>query len=395
MVEMVPVILVLFVIAAFLRIDFYFKVVYFLAGTYLLMRFWSRKALAHLYAERRFVDRAFPGEQVAVTVSLENKSWLPVPWVVVQESIPVQLSAVFQREVLALGPYERRSFAYTLHCLRRGYYDVGPFNMRGGDLLGVQRPRTQQLPSQHIIVYPRVVPLEKLGLPTHSPLVALPARSPLFEDPARIMGVRDYQPGDSPRRIHWTATASTGRLLVKRYQPAVARETLICLDLDLSNYGFRRRLEAVELAIVTAASIANHIVTREGLAVGLALEAWDPLLEQEAHISLPPRRERAHLMGILEVLARAQAVQNAPPFAELLRKESARLAWGATITIITGGESEGLFDTLLYLRRVGFTVALILLMLESPPNEMQQQADMAGVPVHWIWREEDLEIWSD
>ena len=98
------------------------------------------------------------------------------------------------------------------------------------------------------------------------------------------MGVRPYQIGDSPRRIHWSATASAGQMLVKRYQPAIARETLICLDLDLTSYTGKRFYDATELAIVTAASIANHIAVREGLPVGLATQALDPLQEDRGTI---------------------------------------------------------------------------------------------------------------
>ncbi len=82
--------------------------------------------------------------------------------------------------------------------------------MQAGDLLGVERRRWHR---RNPAISPSipVVPF-RVGAAHSSPLVALPARAHLFEDPARVMGVRDYQPGDSPRRIHWTATASTGRI---------------------------------------------------------------------------------------------------------------------------------------------------------------------------------------
>jgi uncharacterized protein (DUF58 family) len=204
------------------------------------------------------------------------------------------------------------------------------------------------------------------------------------------MGVRDYQRGDSPRRIHWTATASAGRLLVKRYQPAIARETLICLDLDQEDYGQRQRYTATELAIVIAASLANHIVVREGLPVGLTTEAWDPLLEQRTRFYLPPRTERAHLMQVLEVLARVQVAQTTP-FVDFLRQESVNLPWGATLTVITGRESDSLFDTLVYLRRIGLVITLILVQPSRPSVELQARADHLGVPVHRVWTEHDLE----
>jgi uncharacterized protein (DUF58 family) len=263
-------------------------------------------------------------------------------------------------------------------------------NLRTGDLLGITRSVQVQVPPQHIVVYPRILPLQALGLPTRSPQAVLPARSPLFEDPARVMGVRDYQRGDSPRRIHWTATASAGQLLVKRYQPAIARETLICLDLDGQNYGQRQRYTATELAIVVAASLANHIIVREGLPVGLMTEALDPLSDAQARFYLPPRSERTHLMRLLEVLARVQIVTPAPLTA-LLRHASTDLPWGATISVITGRESGELFDSILYLRRAGFAVALTLVQPARPSAGMRERAGLLQVPIHRVWEESDLE----
>jgi uncharacterized protein (DUF58 family) len=389
----VPFLLILFAIAALLRVDFFFTIVYLFFAVYLLSRLWTPRTVKHLRVQRRFTDRAFLGDRVTVDLTVHNAGWLPIPWLEVHESLPVQLIAPpFHRQVVSLSPRERRHFHYTLHCRRRGYYPVGPLTMQTGDLLGIVRQRQAQAAPDHIIVYPRVVPLQQLGLPTRSPQVALPARSPLFEDPARVIGVRDYQRGDSPRRIHWTATASAGRLLVKQYQPAIARETLICLDLNQEDYERRQRYTATELAIVVAASIANHIVVKEGLPVGLTTEAWDPLLDDRACFFLPPCSERAHLMSLLEVLARVR-ITSAVPFVDLLHRESVNLSWGATLAVITGRESEALFDTLVYLRRAGFAVALILVQPARPSAELQKRGDLLGVSIHRIWREDDLEAW--
>ena len=389
----VPFLLVLFLIAIFLRADFFFTVAYLLFAVYLLSRLWVQRTAKRLHVQRRFVDHAFPGDKVAVDVTVQNTGWLPIPWLEMHESLPVDLTAPpFHREVVSLGSHDLRHLHYTLYCRHRGYYPIGPLTMQTGDLLGIGRPHQSEVASEYIIVYPQVVPLQRLGLPTRSPLVALPARSPLFEDPARVMGMRDYQRGDSPRRIHWTATASAGRLLVKQYQPAIARETLICLDLDPQDYGQRQRYTATELAIVVAASIANHTITRERLPVGLTTEAWDPLSDERAQFFLPPRPERTHLMSLLEVLARVQTTAGTP-FVELLRRQSVRLPWGGTLAVITGSESEALFDTLVYLRRVGFAVTLILVQPAHAPLELQQRAGMLGVPVHRVWHARDLEAW--
>jgi uncharacterized protein (DUF58 family) len=390
----VPFLLVLFIVAALLRVNFFFNVFYLFLVLYLLSRLWTRRRMAWVRAERRFVERAFFGDLVTVDLYLRNASWLPVPWLEMHESLPVGLAAAsVRRQAISLGPRERWSTSYTLKCWRRGYYPIGPLTVRSGDLLGLERPVSGEVAADYLIVYPQVLPLHELGLPTHSPLAALPARSPLFEDPARVIGVRDYARGDSPRSIHWTATASAGRLLVKQYQPTIARETLICLDLDEQGYEQRQRYTASELAIVAAASVANHVITRDKLPVGLAVEAQDPLLETRTRFSLPPRSERGHLMSVLEVLARVQ-MTNGTSLTGLLRRESVRLSWGATLLVITGSESADLFDTLLYLRRAGFKVALLLVQPGAPTDELQRQAAQLDVPVHRVWRSQDLEAWG-
>lgn len=382
--------IVLLVIAAILQVDVYFAVLYLLGAVYLFSRFWNRRMLDPLAAERDFVPRAFHGEQIQVSLHVINAGRLPIPYLEIHEAWPVQLSThPFYRRVISLGPRECRRFEYTLIGRYRGYYEIGPLTMCGGGLFGIHPARSIELKSAPLIIYPRIVPLQQLGLPTHSPLVKLPARSPLFEDPSCVVGVRDYQWGDSPRRIHWTATANVGRLLVKQYRPSIARETLICLDLSREGYRQETRFVAPELAIVTAASIANHVAVHEGLPVGLATEALDPLLGGGSRFFLTPRPGRGHLMSLLEVLARVQ-LDDAIPFPTLVRRESVRLSWGATIVVITGQESESLYEGLVHLRRTGFAVALILVQSGRSSAELVARANLLGVPVYRVWRETDL-----
>lgn len=386
--------LILSLIAALLRADFFFAVAYLFGGAYILSRLWTQYTIRRLRVRRQFAHRAFPGNQVTVELSVYNASWLPIPWLEIHESLPVQLTTPpFHRQVISIGPRQQSRLSYTLQCRQRGYYPIGPLVLQTGDMLGIRGRQDQtQIAADPIIIYPQVVPLQKLGLPTRSPLAALPTSAHLFEDPARVMGVRDYRRGDSPRRIHWTATASAGRLLVKQYQPSLARETLICLDLAEENYEQRRRYTATELAIIVAASIAHHIIVSERLPVGLTTEAHDPLVNARACFYLPPRPERAHLMSILEVLARVKVTGGAS-FADLLRRQSVRLPWGATVAIITGREDEGLRDTLAYLRRAGFALALILVQPTQPSPALEECAKMLHIPVHRIWQEHDLEAW--
>ena len=102
--------LVLFLIAALLRVDFFFTIAYFFFAVYLLSRLWTQHTSDRLHVKRRFTDRAFPGDRVVVDVVMQNVGWLPLPWLEVHESLPVELIAPpFHRLNSSHGKFEMSS----------------------------------------------------------------------------------------------------------------------------------------------------------------------------------------------------------------------------------------------------------------------------------------------
>lgn len=388
-------ILILFALAALLRIDFFFSILYLFAGVYVLSHLWSRRMLKNLRISRALPQRAFLGDRVTVTLKLENLSRLPIPWLLLSETLPIALtSPPFLRQVITLSGKASFSLPYTLYARQRGYYLIGPLSLQTGDLLGLKRQLTSSAAADYLIIYPKIIPIAQLGLPTHSPQVILPTPVPLFQDPARLIGVRDYYPGDNPRQIHWPATATTGQLLIKQFQPAIARDNLICLNLDRDDYAqYGYPDPAIELAIVVAASLANHMLGFEKLPVGLSVTAIDPLIQSQQNFQLPPRKGRGQLIQILEILARVQAATQTQ-FLERLRREAVHLSWGTTLMVITSGESQELLETLLLLKGSGFQPTLVLV---QPPGRQQSRVDLTrklNIPVYRIRREKEVEIWS-
>lgn len=358
------------------------SVIGFLFLLYVLSRFWARRGAAALTVQRAFVDRSFAGEQVTVELIVENTGLLPIAWVEMEEIMPPSLGeAVFPVQVFSLGPHQTKRFSYTVACRRRGYYELGPLRAQTGDLFGFETRVAQLREASRLIVYPRVLPLKRLSLPTASALAALPTPSALFEDPTRIVGVREYTPRDSLRRVHWLASARTGTLQVKQYQRAIARDTLICLDLDLKGYELAQRNEAIERAIVVAASLAHHMIAQERLPAGLATDARDPLAGVVTRITIPPHAEWHHLIAILEVLARVEAA-SACPFAELLRREGTALSYGSTVVAIAGRLDEAVAAALLDLQRSGHAVTVILV---QPPAVTTSPVPLGRIRVHRLW----------
>jgi uncharacterized protein (DUF58 family) len=389
----IPFLLVLAVVAALLRADFVLTIIYLLLGVWIFGRAWSQRALDAIQVRRVFTPRAFLGERISVRLELHNNGLLPAVWLQFNESLPVELrfgEPAFRR-VVSLGPYDRLQLEYALLGQKRGYYAIGPMTLYSGDVFGISSGETRRLQSDYLTIYPRIVPLTRVVLPTRSPTGTLRHHQPIFEDPSRIFGKREYVSGDSLRRVDWKATASTGRLQVKLFEPSIALETAIFLDLNIDAYEFHSRASASELAIVVAASLANWVVHARQ-AVGLVSNGIDPLAQQGSAPRLQPRRGRANLMRILDVLARIQAGRTVD-LLDLIQRESVHLSWGATLIVITPKLDEAFFDVLFQARRSGFDIILIPCGPTPGLQRVRQIAATFGFPLVHILSEQDLEIW--
>lgn len=384
--------LLLALAAIILRQDFVLTLVYFFAAAYAVGRGWSRRALNAVRFERTYPHRVFLNEKIPVQLELINTRWLPVIWAQLMDSLPVELSVPNSfRSVIALGPYGRARLTYTLNAARRGCYVIGPLSLRSGDLFGLSDDAENVGQPDRLIVYPRIIPLTKAPLPSRSPHGALRSAQPIFEDPARVRGKRDYAAGDPYRRIDWKTSAAAGRLQVKIFEPSIALDTLIVLNLNADEYDYRTRGDATELAVITAASLANWLVGQRE-AVGLAANGADPLNENRPLPVLYPRKGRAHLMNVLDVLARVRAAR-VQPLVDVLRRETPRLPWGTTLVLITGSADEAAFDEIFRARRAGLNVVLILMGMVMDADVIRRRARHFGVPLFELLRERDLEVW--
>jgi uncharacterized protein (DUF58 family) len=399
MADFLPFFFFLFIFAVLLRDEFVFTILYLFLGLYLVGRWTSSRSIGKITVERDYVSRAFIGEDVPVHLEVTNNTWLPMVWLRIHDSLPVELavSGSFKR-VISLGSYARYKFDYTIHTRKRGLYQVGPFKAHSGDLFGLDQEAETSSEPGTLTVYPRIYNLPKFTLPSRSPLGTLHTVQPIFEDPTRVRGKRDYVAGDSLRQVDWKASAVIGRLQTKQFEPSIALETMIYLNVDIQDYDLRMIYEGVELAVILAASVANW-VTAHKQAVGLSTNGEDPLSGDLPNATgkfdrfqpLQARKGQNHLMLVLDILARLEAPKKRGiPFLELLQTEYLNLPWGTTLVIITPNAGEELFDTLFLLRRSGLNPFLVLVGPNVQIHKIRQQSGAFHIPLFHVQNEIEL-----
>ncbi len=346
-------------------------------GVWAALSWWyPTRSLASVEVTRSHPDRVFHGEVVPVRLEAVNTGRLPVPWVTVTDPVPFDLGSS-TRWVTTLDPGERTVHTVTLEGRRRGYYRIGPAVVGGGDTFGARRASGRAAPSSGVLVYPLIVPLGRLRTDAASPLALIPSRTPLHEDPTRIVGVREYQPGDSIRRMHWTATAHRGAPHVKLLQPGTARELVVGLDMTARSHPHPGRRRSSEIAVTVAASIIHHLTTVEGQPVGLRIRGVDAPTGRTLDVAIPPRPDDRHLMEMLEELARVRLDREADASSVLTPR---RIGFGATLIYVAGRVGRDAAVALLRLRALGVRLQVVLTGPPGHEDDWRDHLDDHGVP---------------
>lgn len=361
-----------------------------LAGRY-LARHWAEAIAAQRHCNRVEVN---VGDTVAVVVEIENRSRLPVPWLLLEDMLPREaiaeppprITVVGRRlSLAALRGRRRKTLTYQLRFNERGYYQLGPLVLETGDLFGLHRRYRSVAAPHFVLVYPEVTPLEGYDLASRRPIGEVRMSHRLYEDPTRIAGVRAYQAGDPLNRIHWRATARTGQLHSKLYEPSTVAGATLLLEFHTAAYESGQARFRSELAVRAAASLADALY-QLGQQVGLVTnardaadrvrqEGWrpDPRTREAARrqgamlaasdrlrpVVVPTDRGPEQLLRIFETLARVELTDGLS-FAAMIAEAAPRIPRDATVVAILPAASVETAIALGGLRRRGLAVEAIV-----------------------------------
>jgi len=317
--RVVLVLLGLFLLAWLLQSGLVAFAGYVVVGVYLLSRFLAQRWMDNLEVTR---EAELPplevGDSATVTLRYHNRGTIPLGWALVEELLPrfamsrqqIRVSGP-RLQILHLRPGQTKSVRLKLTFLSRGYFALGPTLAETGDVFGLHRRHKVLGRPIYAMVLPKIVPLPDYDFASERPIGEVRLAHLLFEDPTRTAGVRPYQRGDPLQRVHWRATARTGELHSRIYEPTSLAGATIAIDFHRSGYFKRGEPFRSELTITTACAIAHQLVSMNQ-PVGLVSNG----------------RDAAERIRLEEVDAKppANAQSNAPgePQAETLDRLEAR-----------------------------------------------------------------------
>lgn len=253
-----------------------------------------------LYRSDR-VLRIYQHQAATVEIAVVNASRLPIPFLIVSDN-PGSLYAGYNNaRLMSLRPGEKRYLRYRLKGHNRGGYRLGPLSVRYADPLGLFPTADTVRDEGRLVVYPRIYPVS-FPLTTGLPAGVLRTPVRIYEDATRFRSVREYVPGDEPRRINWKVSARIGSLHSTEWLPTINTPVVVLLNLTASDYQQRNRYAHTERTIDAAASVVHHFAEL-GQEVGLFSTGLFSDGEEPVMPWIPGRGGVHTATSILEVLA--------------------------------------------------------------------------------------------
>jgi len=362
-----------------------FRLSYIVAFAVPALYLWTRSMANGLEVEViRRTHRVTQGQSLEGRVIVRSRSRVPKLWLEVEDQSSVPGHAA--KRVVTLGSQGVAAWNYATPARVRGLYDLGPLRVVATDPFGFFRMERTFGQMASILVYPNAPELPNFYIPPAN----LPGegrfRRRTHNVTPNVSGIREYAPGDSYNRIHWPATARTGRPMVKQFELDPASDIWIVLDLQRSQHVGEGEDGTEEAAVQICASIARYFINANR-SVGLISFGDDLRIDD-------PDRGQNHYTRLLESLALARATGDVP-LTSLIIEESRRFGRHTTVVIVTPSTETEWALTLTGLSARGVKVAAVLLEADTygdAPSALDVYGTLAagGVYSYTVKHQDDL-----
>jgi uncharacterized protein (DUF58 family) len=277
----------------------------------------------------------------------------------------------------------RLSLRYVLEGLPRGRYAFEDVRVEIADPFGLESVSVPLPAPGALLVYPRLVRLERLfsesGAHAHDGRRLLLRRHSGFE----LHGVREYEQGESLRRVHWRSTARRGQLMVKELEDAPRDEIAVLLDADASAVVG----ESFDMQVRAAGSILESYVRRGRRAVLVVNSERRDV--QQVHSPAADWRRALELLAAAEPTGRGS-------LGRLLAEHDGPAARALELAVVTARLEAGLVDRLVQRALSRRKVSLVYVDPASfngtprRPEPLLLRLGGAGIPVALVRAGDDL-----
>lgn len=354
-------------------IAWFIFITFLIVGTQIYI--YSRWGLSNLGYTRSFSeDAVFEGEEIEMVDEISNKKLLPVPWLRLEASIDRHLEfknnpdhqskiehGQFHRSLFSLMSYQRVRRKQYLTCTKRGFYRFDTVALATGDVFGFNEKFQSVKSPAEILVYPPLLQMDDVPLPTHSWLGDIIVRRWIMEDPFLTAGVREYTEGDSLQSVNWKATARTNELQVNQHEYTADHHLMIYVNFNQTDdiWNPIREESLIEEALSYAATIADYAI-ENGISTGFGCNSYVDRDEKDDSLRIEPENSQLQLTYLLETMAKLE-VDSKLSMNSFLQEDIDQQREGADILLITAIETDEMSEKIKMIEAQGNSVERLVL----------------------------------
>jgi uncharacterized protein (DUF58 family) len=327
-------------------------------------------------------DPSAEGDEVSLRIDAARRSRLPLGSAVVVGT----LEGIGSYECRLRGHGGRMTGDLKLGALPRGLFEGADARIEIRDPLGLEVRSRPLGVSVSVLVQPRLVDLRGLfddrgRLPGESQRFLM--RRPSGYD---LHSVREYEQGESLRRVHWPTTARRGQLMVKELEDSPRESLVVVLDCDPAGDAGISPESSFDAAVRAAGSILRVHVLR-GRRCALVTTAQADCATRESSLE----GEFASVLGTLAAV-RADAPVDLGRF---LERAPRSVSQSPEVVVVTATESAAAARGLLDLanRRAVAVVWVDAASYVGRPTRAAPailRLSAAGIPIAVVRHGEDL-----
>ena len=219
---------------------------------------------------------------------------------------------------------------FSVLTRRRGVIEIGPARTVRSDGLGLlRRVRSWDNPVT-LYVHPRTVriPFEATGFQVDVEGVVT---AKLSSSDVSFHALRDYEPGDDRRAVHWQSTARLGKLIVRQYEETHRSHHLIVLDTSRSSWD----RDSFEDGVSVAASLALAGISASRTVSFAAGKTWVPATNAGAMLDALSSLPMSGRADITALARRAYAARPSASYVSIVAPPSVSDAEAAHLAQVT------------------------------------------------------------
>jgi len=321
-----------------------------IGGVWLFCRWWARGLARSLNFEREMrFGWAQVGDRLEERFTLTNRFLMPAPWVTLHDhsTLPDHHASV----ATGVDGSSTSQLRILTQCTRRGVYTLGGTTLEAGDPFGVYTITLEDPTSSTLAVMPPVVSLPHFQINASGWAgEGKPHRHSLL-DTINASHVREMQPSDPMRLIHWKISARQNKFHVRQFEGAPAGDWWIVLDLHRDSQLGIGWDSTEEHAVILASSLAAQGLNQDhpvGISINGDQSEW-----------LIPRRNEYQLRSLLKALA--VATPSTLSLKDYLQRAGQALSGHCSLIIITANADLEWAQSLLPLIWRGIAPTVFLL----------------------------------